>query len=93
MEAKYIAQTHVAKEALYLQNFVGKIKEKFSKPLTINCNNQGAIARVRHGYRNTRGDRVTGSAGTGTVLDFDTPRHTVTRTRGTAGTHGYFIMG
>ena len=49
--------------------------------------------RVRHGYRNTRGDRVTGSAGTGTVLDFDTPRHTVTRTRGTAGTHGYFIMG
>ena len=51
------------------------------------------IHRVRHGYRNTRGDRVTGSAGTGTVLDFDTPRHTVTRTCGIAGTHGYFIMG
>src|SRR5258705_11978898 len=44
MEAEYIAQTHAAKEALYLRNFVGEIKEKFSKPLTINCDNQGAIA-------------------------------------------------
>jgi hypothetical protein len=43
-EAEYIAQTHAAKEALYLRNFVGEIKEKFSKPLTINCDNQGAIA-------------------------------------------------
>jgi len=30
--------------------------------------------RVRHGYGNTRGDRVTG---TGTVLVFGTPWHTV----------------
>ena len=43
-EAEYIVQTHAAKKALYLWNFVGEIKEKFGKPLTINCNNQGAIA-------------------------------------------------
>jgi hypothetical protein len=42
-EAEYIMQMHMAKEALYLRNFMGEIKEKFSKPLTINCNNQGAI--------------------------------------------------
>jgi hypothetical protein len=36
---------------------------------------------------------VTGSAGMGMVLDFDTPQHTVTHTRGIAGTHRYFIMG
>jgi hypothetical protein len=27
-----------------LQSFIGKIQEKFNKPLTINCDNQGAIA-------------------------------------------------
>ena len=43
-EAEYIAQTHAAKEALYLRSFIGEIREKFSTPLTINCDNQGAIA-------------------------------------------------
>ena len=52
-----------------------------------------SIFRVCHGYNNTRSDRVTGSMGTGTVLDFDTPRHTVTHTSGIAGTHRYFITG
>ena len=49
--------------------------------------------RVCHGYSNTCGDWVTGSTGMGTVLDFDTPWHTVTRTYGITGTHGYFIVG
>jgi hypothetical protein len=46
--------------------------------------------RVRHGYRKTHGFSKTGSAGTGTVVDFGIPRHTATRTRGIAGTYGYY---
>jgi hypothetical protein len=42
-EAEYIAQMHEAKEVLYLRSFIGEIWEKFSTPLTINCNNQGVI--------------------------------------------------
>ena len=49
--------------------------------------------RVHHGYRNTHGDWVMSSVGMGTVLNFDTLRHTVTHTCGIAGTHRYFIMG
>ena len=36
--------------------------------------------RVPHGYGNTRGVSKTGNAGTGTVLDFGTPRTPCTRT-------------
>jgi hypothetical protein len=43
-EAEYIAQTHAAKEALYLRTLIGEIREKFKNPVTINCDNQGAIA-------------------------------------------------
>ena len=35
------------------------------------------IFRVRHRYRNTHGDQVTGTTGVGTVLVFGTLRHTV----------------
>jgi hypothetical protein len=31
------------------------------------------VRRACHGYGNTRGDRVTGTTGTGTVVDFGTP--------------------
>jgi hypothetical protein len=41
---------------------------------------QIAPARVSHGYGFTRGASKTGTAGTGTVLDLGTPRHTVTHT-------------
>jgi len=47
------------------------------------------IYRVRHGYGNTRSDRVTGTTGTGTVLVFGTPRHTVYPYHGITGIHGY----
>jgi hypothetical protein len=47
------------------------------------------VGRVRHGYGNTRGDRVTGTTGTGTVLVFSTPRHTVYPYHGITGIHGY----
>jgi hypothetical protein len=41
--------------------------------------------RVRHGYGKTRGDLVTGITGTGTVLGFGTPRHTVYPYHGITG--------
>src|SRR5882762_5496170 len=41
--------------------------------------------RVRHGYGKTRGFSKMGSAGTGTVVDFGTPRHTVYPYRGIVG--------
>ena len=42
-EAEYIAQTHAAKEVMYLRMFVQEIC-RFDKPVTLNCDNQGAIA-------------------------------------------------
>ena len=41
--------------------------------------------RVRHGYGKTCGDWVTGITGTGTVLGFGTPRHTVYPYHGITG--------
>ena len=43
-EAEYIAQSHAAKEALWLRTFIGELRGKPSQPLTIHCDNQGAIA-------------------------------------------------
>ena len=43
-EAEYIGQMHVAKEAIYLCNFISKIQGELYAPLTINCDNQGVIA-------------------------------------------------
>ena len=45
-EAKYIAQTHVAKEAMWLKSFISEIRGG-EKPLTILCDNQGAIALAK----------------------------------------------
>ena len=42
-EAEYIAQTHAAKEAMYLRVFVQEIRG-LDKPIGINCDNQGVIA-------------------------------------------------
>ena len=42
--------------------------------------NEDDVLRVPHGYGNTRGVSKTGNAGTGTVLDFGTPRTPCTRT-------------
>ena len=44
--------------------------------------------RVAHGYGFTRGASKTGTAGTGTVLDFSTPQYTAYPYRGVAGIHG-----
>lgn len=44
-EAEYVSLTHAAKEAIWLQNLLNEIfpNTQFS-PITINCDNQGAIA-------------------------------------------------
>jgi hypothetical protein len=44
--------------------------------------------RDRHGYGKTRGFSKMGSAGTGTVVNFGTLRHTVYPYRGIAGMYG-----
>jgi hypothetical protein len=43
-EAEYIAQTHAAKEAIWLQSFISEVQGTGKKKLTISCDNQGAIA-------------------------------------------------
>jgi hypothetical protein len=46
-EAEYIAQTHAAKEAIWLRNFVEEIGGSQVEPMKINCDNQGAIALAK----------------------------------------------
>ena len=43
-EVKYVAQTHAAKEAVWLRAFYNKINGKQNRPLTILSDNQSAIA-------------------------------------------------
>ena len=43
-EAEYIAQTHAAKEAVWIRNFVIEVQGTTHGPLTMLCDNQGAIA-------------------------------------------------
>ena len=43
-EAEYIAQTHAAKEPIWLRSFVSEVTGGDAKPLMISCDNQGAIA-------------------------------------------------
>jgi hypothetical protein len=43
-EAEYIAQTHAAKELIWLRTFLGELTTPFSGPITLHCDNQGAIA-------------------------------------------------
>ena len=42
-EAKYVVQTHAAKEALWLRSFIGEIRGTCRESMSINCDNQGAI--------------------------------------------------
>ena len=43
-EAEYIVLTHAAKEALWLRTFLSELRGTPNGPMTINCDNQGAIA-------------------------------------------------
>ena len=46
-EAEYVAQTHAAKEAMWLRSFVSEIRGGAEGALTILCDNQGAIALAK----------------------------------------------
>ena len=46
-EAEYIAQTHAAKEAIWLKNFVSELQGEQMGPLMMCCDNQGAIALAK----------------------------------------------
>ena len=46
-EAEYIAKTHAAKEAIWLQTFVNEVVGTDKEPLTIMADNQGAIALAK----------------------------------------------
>ena len=46
-EAEYIAQTHMAKEALWLRSFLWELRSAPDDPLILNCDNQGAIALAK----------------------------------------------
>ena len=46
-ESEYIAQTHAAKEALWLRNFIDEIQGQQNEPVELHCDNQGAIALVK----------------------------------------------
>ena len=43
-EAEYIAQTHAAKEAIWLRTLLGELTNPFSECTVLHCDNQGAIA-------------------------------------------------
>ena len=45
-EAEYVAQTHTAKEGIWLRSFIKEIRGE-QKSLTISCDNQGAIALAK----------------------------------------------
>ena len=47
VESEYIAQAHAAKEALWLRTFIAELCGEDAQPLTINCDNQGAIALLK----------------------------------------------
>ena len=53
-------------------------------------NNQ--VGRVSHWYRNTHGVSKTGTAGTGTVVNFGTLQYTAYPYHGVMGMHGYNIQ-
>jgi len=46
-EAEYIAQTHAAKEVVWLRNFISEMQGKKEKGITLLCDNQGVIALAK----------------------------------------------
>ena len=53
-ESEYIAQTHVAKEAIWIQSFVLEIRSDQTRPIDLLCDNQGAIALAKDNKFHTR---------------------------------------
>ena len=47
IEAEYVVQTHAAKEEMWIRSFISEIQGGGREPLTILCDNQGAIALAK----------------------------------------------
>ena len=52
-EAKYIAVTHAAKEAVWLKHFLGKVFQPIEEPIPLFCDSQSAIALTQDGSHHT----------------------------------------
>jgi hypothetical protein len=80
----------------HIKNFSDEFCRQVKPAVTATENTRfGGVAwliRVRHGYGKTRGFSKMGSAGTGTVVDFGTPWHTVYPYCGIAGMHRYISI-
>ena len=57
-ESEYIAQTHAAKEAIWLKNFVSEICQPQEKPIEIYCNNEGVIALAKDNKYHSRTNHI-----------------------------------
>ena len=53
-EAKYVAQTHAAKEAIWLRRLLTEIFKSIDTPMTLFSNSKSAIALAQDGHYHTR---------------------------------------
>lgn len=53
-EAEYMAETEAAKEAMWLKMFINELGYEIKLPITINCDNQGAIRLAKNPVYHSR---------------------------------------
>ena len=60
MEAEYIAASKAAKEAIWLKNFSSDLEvvPNMDKPITLYCDNSGAVANSREPRSHKRGKHI-----------------------------------
>ena len=60
MEAEYIAASEAAKEAVWLKNFLSDLEvvADMDKPITLYCNNSGAVANSKEPRSHKRGKHI-----------------------------------
>ena len=60
MEAEYVAACEAAKEAVWLRNFLIDLEvvPNMSKPITLYCDNSGAVANSREPRSHKRGKHI-----------------------------------
>ena len=60
MEAEYIAVSEAAKEPVWLKNFLSGLEviSKMDKPITLYCDNNGAVANSREPCSQKRGKHI-----------------------------------
>src|SRR5215471_9169572 len=57
-EAEFIARTHAAKEAQWLRNLLGEFRGILGNPITIHCDNQGAISLAKNSTYHARSKHI-----------------------------------